>query len=325
MTSSHSKSTKTTKSKKPSSRKSTKTKKPSSRKSTKNKKPSSRKSTKKRKTKVPTTRLCNTCLTVKKVDGNLLSKNTESWKDFPHHLPVLGRTSGSQTVNINLGKKHSNALIYYFAASNKNSVLHGKYPKSYENSTNSGLAKLDKKGCCQVKLDCPMSYTDTNFKNTGKQSYMSHIHILVSNKEMTQWLDKLMTQNILCQISKKEVQQSVKNRDRLFLNAIALEPKYTLLKYIIPGSLVFRSKWAKTMGVTELKEVVLRYIKVLKTHSELKGYIRQKNIKLEDVPITTFCYSKNCSESHDLAMELFRAGFTNVTEYKDSMTDWKSN
>ena len=53
--------------------------------------------------------------------------------------------------------------LYYFAAGSHNSVLHGKYPKSYKNTTNTGLVKLDKYGRAQVKLDCPMSYKDANF------------------------------------------------------------------------------------------------------------------------------------------------------------------
>ena len=69
-----------------------------------------------RKSKTPTIKLCDTCLKIKNVDGNLMSKNNESWKTFPHHLPILGRNRGSQEVRINLGKKHGNCLIYYFGA-----------------------------------------------------------------------------------------------------------------------------------------------------------------------------------------------------------------
>jgi rhodanese-related sulfurtransferase len=274
------------------------------------------KTKKTRKTKVPTTRLCNTCFKVKIIDGNLLSKSTESWKDFPYHLPVLGRKSGSQTVNINLGKKHSNALIYYFAAGSNNSVLHGKYPKSYKKSTNTGLVKLDKKGKCQVKLDCPMSYQDTNFSKTGKQTYLSHLHMLVSNKDMTQWLNKLMTQNVLCHITKNQVQNSIKNKNRLIINA--LSPDY-FKQNAIPTSFNLPASKAKTMSIKEIKESVLTMVK---NNNELKGFIGKHNLKLTEVPITVYCYSKKCSASHDLAMELFRAGFTNVTEYKDGIMGW---
>ena len=138
-------------------------------------------------------------------------------KTFPHHLPILGRESGTQEVRINLGKKHGNCLIYYFHQMIKNSVLQGKYPSSYKNSTNNGLAKLDKNGKCIVKLDCPIPYTDTDFSKKSKQTYMSHIHMLVSDKKMTKWNTNLYTQNVLCNIDKKQLKTTIKNRNRLII------------------------------------------------------------------------------------------------------------
>ena len=53
-------------------------------------------------------KLCDTCDHVKVVDNNIFSKNNEDWSIFPHHIPILGRTNGSQKVSINLGKKQTN-------------------------------------------------------------------------------------------------------------------------------------------------------------------------------------------------------------------------
>ena len=70
-------------------------------------------------------------------------------------------------------------------------------------------------------------------QKTGKQTYLSHLHMLVSNKDMTQWLDKLITQNVLCHVTKEQLQNSIKNNNRLIINA--LNPEY-FNKNAIPTS-----------------------------------------------------------------------------------------
>ena len=278
-------------------------------------KKSSKKSSKKN-NKFPTIKLCDTCLKVKVVDGNLMSKNNESWKMFPHHLPVLGRKSGSQTANINLGKKNANCLVYYFGSKTSNSILQGKYPDSYQDSTNNGLVKLDNKGKACIKLDCPMPYKDSNFNKTGKQTYMSHIHMLVSNSSMTKWNDKLYTQNVLCEITKKQLKHSLNNSNRLVINA--LSPEYHEKKSI-DGSDNLYYKKAKKMSNSEIKKKVMN---MLNKNTDVASFMVKHKLKLYELPIAVYCYSKTCDAGHQLALELFRAGFTNVVDYPGGIIEW---
>lgn len=268
--------------------------------------------------KTPTIKLCDTCLNVKVVDGNLMSKNKETWKTFPYHLPVLGRKTGSQTVHINLGKKHANCLVYYFGAKSTNNILHSAYPDSYKNSTNTGLVKLDKQGKCTVHLDCPTSYEDTNFKKNGLQSYMSHIHLLVSDKLMTKWNNNLYTQNVLCNISKKQVKGSIKNSNRLVINALSSEYHQ---KNSIPCSQNLYYKDAKKMSVREIRDSVT---KMIKKNSNFSAFVVKHKLSLSEIPIVVYCYSKTCDASNQLALELFKAGFTNVVDYEGGIIEWMS-
>ena len=280
------------------------------------KKVSKKVSKKVRRNKLPTIKLCDTCLKVKVVDGNLMSRNNESWKTFPHHLPILGRKSGSQTANINLGKKNANCLVYYFGAKTSSSILQGKYPDSYKDSTNNGLVKLDNKGKACIKLDCPMPYKDSNFTKTGKQTYMSHIHMLVSNSSMTKWNDKLYTQNVLCEITKKQLKHTLNNSNRLVINALSSEYHE---KNSIPKSCNLYYKDAKKMSNSEIKKKIMN---MLNTNTEVASFMIKHKLKLHELPIAVYCYSKTCDAGHQLALELFRAGFTNVVDYPGGIIEW---
>jgi rhodanese-related sulfurtransferase len=268
------------------------------------------------KSKNPTIKLCDTCLNVKIVDGNIMSRNKESWKNFPYHLPVLGRTSGPQSVNINLGKKHANCLIYYFGAKTSSNILHGQYPESYKNSSNSGLVKLDKNGKCVIHLDCPMSYKDTDFDKVGKQTYMSHIHLLVSDKSMTKWNDNLYTQNVLCHVNKKQVKSSIKNHNRLIINALSSEYHN---KNSIPGSHNLYYKDSKKLSVNQIKANVMM---MMKKDTDFAAFVVKHKLNFTEIPIIVYCYSKTCNAGEQLALELFRAGFTNIVDYSGGIMDW---
>jgi hypothetical protein len=289
-----------------------------SRNDSKSKSRSKSKSKSRRRSKKPTIKLCDTCLKVKIVDGNLMSKNNETWKTFPHYLPVLGRTTGSQSVDINLGKKHANSLVYYFGAKSTSNILHSSYPNSYKNSTNSGLVKLDKEGKCTVHLDCPTSYKDSDFKKTGFQSYMSHIHLLVSDKSMTKWNNNLYTQNVLCNVNKKQVKASIKNSNRLIINALSNEYHQ---KNSIPCSQNLYYQDAKKMNVNQIKEIVT---KMVKKNTNVAAFVVKHKLNLSEIPIVVYCYDKTCDAGHQLALELFRAGFTNVVDYEGGIMDWMS-
>tara|TARA_B100000575_G_scaffold294616_1_gene312236 strand:+ start:1419 stop:2363 length:945 start_codon:yes stop_codon:yes gene_type:complete len=278
---------------------------------------SSRKSTSNKKS-LTKYKLCDTCFKVNKNNNNnnLISLCSESWKEFPYHIPILGRKEGSQEVHIDLGNKYKNRLIYFFGAKISTINLHSEYPKSYKNTNNYGLQFLDKNGKCTVKLNCPVLYKDTKMKGKGKETYMNHIHILVSNKDNTKWEDKLFTQNVLCCVNKKEVTQHINHNNRLIINALPFE---YFKKGHIPTSYNLYYKTASNMTVKQLRKCVSSMID---THPEYKKYIKKHNLKLTEVPLLVYCYDNKCSAGNKLALELYRAGFTNIVDYKDGIRGW---
>ena len=258
-------------------------------------------------------KICSTCDVIKiNSDGNMYSLNNENWKMFPENIPILGRTNGTQTILIDLGKTYSNCLLYYFASKQIHTNKLTEFPKAYQGSNNNGLVKLDINGKAHIFLDCPQPY-----KEDGN-SYISHVHFIVSDKSMKKWTQKLGTQAIVCEISKKDVKRHIKNNDRIIINAL---PRDMFLQSHIPGSYSLHYKEAQNMSNDKIKSIVKSLIK---KHKKIQPYLKNNKITLEDTPLLVYCYNQQCSAGKLLANEFIKAGFTNVIDYKDGILDWMS-
>lgn len=252
-------------------------------------------------------KLCDTCHNVKLKGLNLFSENDEEWVNFPHYLPPLGKKKGSQEVKIDMGKTYGNCLVYYWGSKQMNVNLNLEYPDSYINNMNSGLVKLDGQGKCVVYVNCPQPYKDRGV------SYMSHIHMLVSDKKMSKWKKNIFTQNVLCKICHSNLTAHMKKGDRLIINAL---DKSYYDKVHIENSFNLPNKKASKMSNLKIKTEIKKMIDANKKISKL---MKTSKLKLEEVPIIVYCYDNTCDAGHLLANELFKAGFTNILDYKEGI------
>tara|TARA_B110000285_G_C15030831_1_gene566657 strand:- start:304 stop:1101 length:798 start_codon:yes stop_codon:yes gene_type:complete len=252
-------------------------------------------------------KLCDTCNKVELKGLNLFSENNEEWNNFPHPLPILGKREGSQNIEIDMGKVNSNCLIYWWGTQSMFQNLNLEYPDSYINSMNNGLMKLDSNGKCTISVNCPQPYKDKGV------SYMSHIHILVSNKKIDKWKKNIHTQNVLCKIDKPSLITHMKSKDRIIINAL---PAEYFEKAKIPNSFNLDYKKAKIMSQNQIHNKIKSMIK---EHKNIQNIIKKNNLKLIEVPIIVYCYDNKCDAGHELANELFKAGYTNVIDYTDGI------
>ena len=255
--------------------------------------------------------LCSTCNVIKEdKNHNLFSENKEDLSHFPGYIPLFNK-KGSETILLELGKKHSNRLIYYISSHTRNSNLLLKYPDSYKNSDNYGLAKLDMNGKVKLSINCPQAYKEKGI------SYVSHIHILVSNKAMNSWQNDFITVSVICKIDKSLVKKHLKKKDRLIINALSKE---YFDKSHIPTSFNLFYKQASKMSSTNIKSLIKEMIN---NHKDLQKYIKKNKIPLLDTPIIVYCYDKKCSAGHQLGNTLVKNGFTNVIDYSGGIVDWE--
>ena len=259
-------------------------------------------------------KLCPSCSDVKTdKNHNLYSIDKVKDKEVEKYLPLFNeqvRPNGAQKVKIDLGKTYSNCLIYYYTSETKSSEQHKRHSESYEHTSNFGLKKLDIDGKAILYLNCPQHYKE------GKNSYMSHVHVLISDKNMTHWKDKQITYSVVCVIPINIVKKHISKSDRLIVNALSSEYHE---KSHIPSSFNLYYKDAKKMTP---KEIQIKVKEMIKEHPKYKSYLEKTKISFTEIPICAYCYNEGCTAGHQLINELYRAGFTNVIDYKGGIQEW---
>ena len=58
---------------------------------------------------------------------------------------------------------------------------------------------------------------------------------------------------------------------------------------------------------------------MIKEEPNIQKIIKKNKLKITEVPIIVYCYDKHCDAGHELANQLFRAGYTNVIDYADGI------
>ena len=105
----------------------------------------------------------------------------------------------------------------------------------------------------------------------------------------------------------------MKLEDRIIINAL---PKEYYEQMKIPKSFNLYYKDAKKMTVLQIKNTIK---KMISQHKCIQKIIKDTKLQLIEVPIIVYCYDKECDAGHHLANELFRAGFTNIIDYKEGI------
>lgn len=260
-----------------------------------------------------TKKICQSCKETNKTVAELTIKADEYFlvKDHLKKDIKLRKQNVPPLTSVKMGKKYANRYIFYYAAKEgtlDNCVVIPKFKDAYSNLENSGVGKLDKNGEAQLHLKCPRGY-----HKMGK-TYISHVHFIVSNKSNNKWENKIYSKRVICDLDKKQLKSIINSDCALILNAL---PMQEYIKNRIPKSIPLPYN-------LELKDKeIINYIKDMVVHSpKIVQALKNKKIKLLDIPIVTYCYSPECSASNQLVEKLINVGFTNITEYSGGITDW---
>tara|TARA_B100000795_G_scaffold268520_1_gene255645 strand:+ start:8736 stop:9566 length:831 start_codon:yes stop_codon:yes gene_type:complete len=211
---------------------------------------------------------------------------------------------------INLGPKYSNRKIFFFATHQKKMkdcdiILDAS--KAYDDLSNQGITTTNSKGIANFSVICPQGYREEG------NTYISHIHFIVSNKKNNSWIPKMKTQRVSCNISHKKMKIIIEKECAVILNA--LEAKYYIKKRI-PNSFNLPYKLINELTDKEIKT----YIKSLvPNYKKLK---KNKKLSFLELPIVVYCYYSKCNASEILKEHLIKIGFNNVREYKLGIKGW---
>ena len=273
------------------------------------------------------TRKCHTCKpgTKKIVNINNRWELPELFKKISpkHSMPdctpdIEARNPKNANLHdkINLGEKYANRTIFFFAAHPKNEkdcdiILEAN--KAYGDLSNQGITHTNSKGVADFSVRCPQGYREEG------NTYISHIHFVVSNKNRTKWIPKMKTQRVACNDSHKKMKAVIKTQCAVVLNALG--PKY-YIQDRIPNSYNLPYNLLKDKELTD-KEVI-RFVRSLLPHyKKLNKSVKDKKLKLREVPIVVYCYYHKCNASEILMEHLIEMGFKNVREYKLGIQGWR--
>ena len=209
-------------------------------------------------------------------------------------------------------KVPKNTWTFYWAAdSQTNPTMIKKAQNAY--GLNYGLVKSDKKGDVTFTLNCPQPY------EVDKVVYPRHVHYVSLTKKNV-WDDKVKTLVVTCHITKDDLQEILKSKTHIVLNAL---PEDYYEKDHIPDSYNLP---CDSLTVTNRKKKVKIFLRnVLSDFPKLQKLIKDKKLTMETVPIVTYCANSKCSASDQLIKHLMNAGFVNVTEYPEGMDGWNND
>lgn len=235
----------------------------------------------------------------------------------PNRLPK----NCNVTTTVNLGKAHAGKKVLYWAAEEQRiaSPIVNDAKRAYNKFSNSGITTVKHNGNATFKLRCPQIYNTIASNKTNKQSYFRHMHFVVSDKDKTKWESQIFTKLIICKYGYEKSMKLLKNGFNIFINAL---PGQYYAKDHIPNSYNLFHKDIKKMSQNE----VFNWFKdVIKLHyPKVHSLLMTKKVKINEVPIITYCAHDKCNASQLAVEELLKKGFVNVNEYSGGMRDYRN-
>ena len=196
----------------------------------------------------------------------------------------------------------------------------GEAAKSFvkQNFENNGISTVSSNGSACIKLICPQPYSVIPKNSSTPRTYFRHFHFVISNKEKNEWLPQIYTKILICKYDYNKTQSIMKTGLCVLINALPCE---YFAKDHIPNSFNFFNKDVKKIFQ---KDLFKWFNDVIKIHyPKLHTYIRNKKLKINEVPIITYCAHNKCNASQLTAEELMKKGFVNISEYSGGMKDYR--
>ena len=187
---------------------------------------------------------CNFCFSAEELDSEKIkywSKKRENYSPYPKMVscdenyslkneelkeikPELG--DNPLYLNLTLGEEYSEKHVYYWAA-NESKDIHSILPpeSAYGEYENHGLKKCDDKGETILVFNTPQPYKE------DKKTHPRHVHYIVEDSNKV-W-KPLKTIRVLCTISIDYLDERIKERDTMIVNAL---PEEYFKKDKIPNS-----------------------------------------------------------------------------------------
>jgi len=213
------------------------------------------------------------------------------------------------TMKIELGKKNKNRyLLYYFGKDSEGDNSKDLYNHQVYDNIDYYVIKLDSMGKGMLKFKCPPIYIVNKHKNIQER----HIHYILSNKDGSNWKNKVYQKEVECDIDIKMVDKLVKQGKHLFINAL---PYKYFVQDRVPGSICLpHDDLFTNLGKKEVYKFII-------DNHPLQDNLRDNRT----LPIVCYCYNDTCEADCDLKEKLNSIGFKNILVYSGGITDYRKH
>ena len=278
-----------------------------------------------------TIKKCNFCFLAEELDSEKIeywSKKRENYSPYPKMVSCDENYSLKNEelkelepdldknplhLNLTLGEEHANKHVYYWAANESENIHEILPPESaYGGYENHGLKKCDDKGETTLVFNTPQPYKE------GKKTHPRHVHYIAEDSNKV-WRP-LKTIRVLCTISLDYLDERIKTKDTIIVNAL---PEEYFKKDKIPNSVNLPLVSLDKLTSKSVERRVLKFLKTsLKCSPVLQELVNDKKLELKDVPIITYCAHSKCDASEKLIHALYSCGVNNVLEWKEGIEGW---
>ena len=240
----------------------------------------------------------------------------ENSNDFSEYSPKDSNVS----LYLELGAKHANKKILYWAANEKtsNSPLILDAKKAYHNFENHGVAKINKRGNVTLEFRCPQPYNTQAKKESKPKTYFRHLHFVFANKESTKWEPQIYTKIVVCKFEYKKMKKMIDSGLFIIVNAL---PSSYYAKDHIPQSFNLFHETIKKMTISELEKWFKEVVEL--HYPKLNTYLKKNKLSIYELPIITYCAHNKCNASELAIEELMKKGFVNINDYNGGMKEYR--
>ena len=203
-------------------------------------------------------------------------------------------------VTLQLSPEDAGLYVLYWAATPNDNNLKTKHAKdAYDKFQNSGIGRVQMDGTLNMYIQCPQNYKTVD-DNSETYTFYRHVHYILQKRSVKEWdMSWIWTLAVTCRFTVDYFRSILLDKSFLVVNALGPE-------YDIPGAIHLDPR----KRINTLKRQLVRD---LQEHPMIKHAVETNQIDWYAIPIVIYCKNAACHASENLAVDLYRKGFVNVS------------
>ena len=261
--------------------------------------------------KMNTKKLCVACKAMKFNEPVRISNTVPLWLrktnyvqnfvDSQKEFRIKRRRGNVMKFCVQLSPEDKGSYVLYWAATPNDDNLKTKHARqAYDKFQNSGICKVQEDGTAIMYIECPQNYKTID--EDGEYTFYRHLHYMLQQPGKKEWDNsRFWTLAVTCQFTPEYFRSILLDKSIMVVNALGSE-------YDIPGAIHLDPK----KRINTLKR---QLVHDLQNYPKIKHAVETNQIDWYAIPMVVYCKDTACHAAENLAVELYRKGFVNVSVF----------